>query len=474
MLSTPSFIQLPDTSRVSTDLPSAEKATEVTPSEWPTSLCSAAPLAASQSRIVLSSNPDTTDLPSGEKATELTPSEWPSSICSAPPVAASQSRTVLSKDPDTTDLPSGEKATEALDECDKDDAIKVILQCLAELNNQETTRLRVFITSRPELPIRLGFRKIPQILHHHLVLHDVPLRIVDGDITIYFREELDGIQLDAHTISRLIQKASGLFIWAATACRFIKKGTHFASERLSLVLEGGTGERNPERELDQIYSKILSDSINEDHDEHEKEQLFELFKRIVGTIVILFNPLSAVALGSLLDSCAPGMKQTKINVEEMLKNLHSVLVIPKSNADAIRLFHPSFRDFLLAKGRCQNTKFWVDEEGGHRMLVDCCIRLMATSLKQDICGLHVPGIILANITSSQVHKYLHPELQYACLYWIDHLQKSNVQLHDSDQVHQFLEVHLLHWLEALACLGKGSEGILAVLSLEAYIKVSRS
>ena len=38
-------------------------------------------------------------------------SVWPSSVCRAAPVAASQSRTVLSPDADATVLPSGEKAT---------------------------------------------------------------------------------------------------------------------------------------------------------------------------------------------------------------------------------------------------------------------------------------------------------------------------------------------------------------------------
>ena len=42
---------------------------------------------------------DATSLPSGEKATELTESEWPSSVCSGAPVAASQSLTVLSPEP---------------------------------------------------------------------------------------------------------------------------------------------------------------------------------------------------------------------------------------------------------------------------------------------------------------------------------------------------------------------------------------
>src|SRR5271170_1439231 len=66
-----------------TSLPSGEKATELTPIEWPSSgsPCGA-PVAASQSLTVSSSEPDATSLPSGEKATEPTPIEWPLSVCS--------------------------------------------------------------------------------------------------------------------------------------------------------------------------------------------------------------------------------------------------------------------------------------------------------------------------------------------------------------------------------------------------------
>ena len=52
------------------------------------------------------------------------------------------------------------------------------------------------------------------------------------------------------------------------------------------------------------------------------------------------------------------------------------------------------------------------------------------------------------------------------------LQKSDAQLCDEDQVHQFLQVHLLHWLEALGWMAKTSEGNLAIFSLEAQIPVS--
>ena len=81
--------------------------------------------------------------------------------------------------------------------------------------------------------------------------------------------------------------------------------------------------------------------------------------------------------------------------------------------------------------------------------------------------MHAPGS-----QASQVEKSLPPEVQYACLYWVHHSQRSGSQVHDGEEAHQFLQAHLLHWLEALGWMGKASEGIQAILSLEAYVPVS--
>jgi hypothetical protein len=99
-----------------------------------------------------------------------------------------------------------------------------------------------------------------------------------------------------------------------------------------------------------------------------------------------------------------------------------------------------------------------------------CIQLMSTCLKQDLCGIKDPGVLVAGIKSSQVKKCLPLEVQYACLYWVQHLQRSSAQFYN--QVYQFLQDHFLHWLEALSWIGKTSEGILAIFSLEALIPVS--
>lgn len=105
-------------------------------------------------------------------------------------------------------------------------------------------------------------------------------------------------------------------------------------------------------------------------------------------------------------------------------------------------------------------------------MADTCIQLMSTSLKQDICGLSAPGVLATDVESSRVDERLPPEVQYACLYWVQHLEKSGAQLFDDNQVHQFLQVHSLHWLEALSWMQKISEGIVAVASLESIALVS--
>jgi hypothetical protein len=136
--------------------------------------------------------------------------------------------------------------------------------------------------------------------------------------------------------------------------------------------------------------------------------------------------------------------------------------------------HPAFRNPPLNEDRCTDSNFWVDEKQAHRALAESCIRLMSTALKQDICDQHTPGVLVTNVESRKVEQSLPPDVQYACLYWVQHLQRSGIRLRDDDQVHQFLQAHFLHWLEALSWMRKISEGILAIISLESIALVSVS
>lgn len=125
----------------------------------------------------------------------------------------------------------------------------------------------------------------------------------------------------------------------------------------------------------------------------------------------------------------------------------------KDVAGLLRLHHPSFRDFLLNKNRCGD--FWVDEKNAHQILATGCIQLMSQTLKKDICEMHAPGSQASQVESNWIEKCLPPDVQYECLYWVQHLQRSGSQV-DGEEAHQFLQAHLLHWLEALGWMGKTS------------------
>ena len=160
----------------------------------------------------------------------------------------------------------------------------------------------------------------------------------------------------------------------------------------------------------------------------------------------------------------------KEDVDATFNDLYAILDIPEDPTRPLRLHHPSFRDFLLNKDRCRD--FWVDEKKAHQILATGCIQLMSQTLKKDICKMHAPSSQASQVESSRLQKCLPPEVQYACLYWVQHLQRSGSQAYDGEEAHRFLQAHLLHWLEALGWIGKTSEGIQAILSLEAHVLVS--
>ena len=190
-----------------------------------------------------------------------------------------------------------------------------------------------------------------------------------------------------------------------------------------------------------------------------------MLRHILGSIVVLSSPLSAYSLHKLLHI-------TKQRINQVLKDLHAILDIPKADALPLRLHHPSFRDFLLNNQRCKDPSFWVNEKQAHQALAERCMQLMSTSLKQDVCGMNAPGMLVADAERSRIEQALPPEVQYSCRYWIDHVQKSLIRPRDNDQIHVFLREHFLHWLEALGWIQRVSEVIRAIASLESITAVS--
>ncbi|KAK3208224.1 hypothetical protein GRF29_77g3825, partial [Pseudopithomyces chartarum] len=348
---------------------------------------------------------------------------------------------------------------DALDECDDDKDVRIIERLLAETRLLTGVRLRVFLTSRPVMPIRHRFRQITDAEHRHFVLHDIPRLIVDHDIGIFLKTELQAVGQvwyshagwpGAEAIMQLVRSSSGLFIWAATACRFISEGTRFAASRLETILLNDSNTTTaPEKHLDQIYITVLQNSVSADYTDEEKQEQYRTLRYILGVVVTLFSTLSVWSLSKLLQSADD-------EVGHALEDLHAILNIPEDPAQPLRLHHPSFHEFLLDRNRCNDDNFWVDERSTHEKLASRCLELMAAphGLRQDICSLSEPGMRRSEMDESRITASLPPELQYACRYWVDHLERSQGSIEDGDATHRFLETHYLHWLEAMSLINE--------------------
>ncbi|KAH5622319.1 hypothetical protein HBI68_251460 [Parastagonospora nodorum] len=363
---------------------------------------------------------------------------------------------------------------DALDECDGSNDTQLIVQLLAMSGSLKHVRLRMFLTSRPEVPIQYGLGQVPDAERQDFLLHKVSPSIVDHDIRLFLEYKLNLIGKEdnqelgwpgTRVIQSLVRSASGLFIWAATACRFISEGL-FAEERLQMLTDGSDRDSaaSPEQHLNQLYLTVLQKSIKSSYTARELAKYYSIMRQILGSIIALSSSLSVSSLGMLI--LLPEQRVTR-----MLKELHAILDIPKGHGQPLRLHHPSFRDFLFSKDRCDDANFWIDERQAHAALASNCIQLMSSTLKQDICGVRAPGTLAADMKRDRVTQCIQPELQYACINWIQHLAKGSIQLHEGDQVDLFLKEHFLHWLEALGWLGKVSEGIHALSLLESSFPV---
>jgi hypothetical protein len=371
---------------------------------------------------------------------------------------------------------------DALDECDREEDVRTIIRLLSQVQRITSVQLKFFLTSRPELPIRLGFEDIGGS-YEGLALHQVPELIIEHDISAFLAYELARIRDDYNksvlqdrhlpmdwpgqtNVQSLVQMAIPLFIFATTICRFVEdRRCGEPEEQLAKVLKYQT--KSQESELDATYLPVL-DQLLIGLPNLRKDEVVQKFKEVVGTIVILASPLSTTSLARLLGI-------SKARVDHTLDLLHSVLSIPSNSDTPIRLLHLSFRDFLLDPEKREKHPFWINEKDVHKILVTRCLDRLSLGeyLKKDICDLRTPERPWEDIDKQTIDAHLPLDIQYACRYWVYHAKQCGSIIRDTDQVYNFLKRHFLHWLEALSLMGRVSESISMINDLIAMLDVSK-
>lgn len=364
---------------------------------------------------------------------------------------------------------------DGLDECEDEDDLKLLIQLFCST----TSELRFFVASRPELPVRLSLNTVnPK--YQTLILHEVPLRVVKNDIAVFLDHELARIRNEFNfsvsedrklptnwpsqsDFQNLVEMSAPLFIFAATVCRFLAdRKTGSPTGKLSTILEHKT--KNCGAKFGATYSPILQQQL-EGLSLAERDTAIQDTQAIIGSILLLANPLTTRALAAVLDI-------PKVIIDDRLDLFHSVLSIPVASNSPVRPLHLSFRDFLTDPEGYGRNPFWIDQQETHQNLATNCLRVMSRHLSKNICELEWPGIPRSAIDLPIIQQHLPAEVQYACLFWTHHLEGAHQHIYDDSPAHNFLLRHFLHWVEAFGLLGRISEGLDSVKTLISLLSVS--
>lgn len=366
---------------------------------------------------------------------------------------------------------------DALDECEGEEEVKSLVDILSRVSPIQQY-LRILITSRPDLPIRLGFKKA-EGTYQTLILHDMPVDTIKHDIKTFLVNEFEKIRVDFNSdvpkelelptgwpgidaINKLTEMASPLFIFATTVCRFVSDNrVGSPSEQLSKYFQMSNHKFGSH--LGNLYGPVLLSTVT-GVSEDDRQQIVEQTCHIVGSIVSLASPLSIAALSNLIE-------RPVIVIYHRLNALHSILKIPPKLKGPVRLLHISLRDFFIDPSQKEKNEFHVDEQRVHLGLFKNSLRVMDARLKEDVCNLVWPGTKRSEVPSTQLTSSISDELQYACLHWVYHFQKTERPLDNLEEVFAFLKRHLFHWLEALSLIGRFRESFHAIRQLQVISKV---
>ncbi|RYP03115.1 hypothetical protein DL765_010598 [Monosporascus sp. GIB2] len=381
--------------------------------------------------------------------------------------------------PETSGILTRVIVIDALDECEHSGDIPLICSLLSQLQELITVHLRVFLTSRSAHPVVGAFEDLKNndTTYRGLALHEEFYADTKADICTFLQARFASIKVkqkitkdpwpDPKDFDRLLTLAtnpSPLFIYAATLCRFVydETGRKNPTHQLKLWLKDCDSNAP---QLDQIYMPILNQVLFGSYEEgksvdplsnEDQSQVLQ----ILGAIVLLATPLPAQSLAFLLD-----MNESDVN--HWLRNFHAVLNVPSDHKTPVEVLHKSFSDFLLGREGTGTDNVRVSAAETHAMLVSKCIQRMKSrnGLRKDVCNLQEPGKSRDEIDKAIVAGHIPPDLEYACLYWVYHLQHSGRRITDGDEICDFLNAHFLHWVESLSLLRRLSDGILSIREL---------
>ena len=301
---------------------------------------------------------------------------------------------------------------DALDECDEQQVVDMV-QFFEDLTEQYSARgvpFRICFSSRhyPYIVIRRGIR---------LTLEDQPGHTEDLETYAANRLRIDDPLLAEELRTKLLDKASGVFMWVILVVDILNKesrrGGMFLKRRLAEIPSG--------------LSELFKDILRRDREDMEALLFCILWilyaKRPLRPKEFYHALWCGLSLDSIVDSRLPDVTVPDFNVDlnrfdrYVIHSSKGLAEVTKS--ETVQFIHESVRDFLMKdKGL---HELWPEigfdrESPGHEKLKQCCCLyinqfLSGTSLSE----LSVPSPDLQKETLDKL-----PFLEYASQYVFYH------------------------------------------------------
>ncbi|KIK50569.1 hypothetical protein GYMLUDRAFT_985714 [Collybiopsis luxurians FD-317 M1] len=342
---------------------------------------------------------------------------------------------------------------DALDELEGEGGYHILQQLIEKVPGMHG--LKILVTSRPDHDIvKVCKEPLSKTICH---LEDVEESMALQDITTFINTKLAHLLPNWKAeLNQLAEQCGGLFIYAATAVRYISgnpkskvpmKNQKQAGQLKSLL-------RKPDIMLTKdsyigiLYQKILDEVLNTEGGDDART--------LVSTIVCSREPLSVPILAKL--SVKIGEEPDEMWVNNVVNALHAMTYIKDG---AIYIYHKSFLDFF--------PKNWT--AGQNIMLAENCMHIIQCGLHFNMCDIvssfqldfEVPNL------QSKVQEKLGNELGYATQYWISHLVEQEASNSLLDSLVGLMESKILFWIEAMNLLQKKEDCYRNVRALQIWL-----
>jgi hypothetical protein len=356
---------------------------------------------------------------------------------------------------------------DALDEGFEADDTARLLETVLE--NAQKMPFRFFMTSRPESHIREKFAQKSALNQTILRLHEIEESMVKADIELYVKDRLKKIKDSNQNIpeawpsdeqvQKLAERADKLFIYAFTACNYIKRDP---VHRLDVIIKTDIDtERPPMQRLDDMYTLILDGAKNSENG----SDIVSDIQKCLTALVCVQETLSLTGLATLMET-----EPRRIRI--VMEDLHSLILVPEINDDGpVTTLHASLGDYLIDEQRSKHHVITKDQ--ANWILLRRCLQV----LRQELC-FNISGATTSFLTNDQQRLKLPHTLIYSAANWARHMSEITPSNDLSTTIVTWTKSTLipkfLFWLEVMSVGKKVDDAPQMLWTLLRFVEVRTS